>query len=401
MKPDFFKANRKKLSSRLKGGLVVLSAYSKMQRSNDEAFEFEQESNFLYLTGISDPDWWLIHDGNRDKSWLVRPDIDPHLVVFNGTLSDEQAQKISSVEEVISRDDALSLLRQLKRSHNLVHTLRQQENVERYDFVLNPVLSKMYDLLDRNFENVQDCRKELAVLRAIKQPEEVAQIKKAINITKNAYERVQKNLAKYNYEYEIEADITHEFLRCGAEHEFSPVIASGKNSCTMHYSKNSSKLQKGKPILVDVGARLGGYSADITRTYSFGKPSKRLVDVHEAVCEAQANIIKSLRPTLSLQDLQHIVEKEMTEKLKKLNLVKDDPLTELPYYFPHAIGHGLGVDLHEPLAHETLQEGMVITIEPGIYIPKEGIGVRIEDDILITKKGASNLSAKLPTNLVY
>lgn len=401
MKSDFFSGNRKKLGNKLKGGLVILTAFSKMQRTSDDAYSFEQEGNFRYLTGIEESDWWLIYDGTRDKSWLVRPDVDQTLVTFNGQLSDKQATKISAVNEIISYDDALSLIRQLKRSHNLVHTIKQPENIKRYGFVPNPAHLKMTDLLDRYFESVQDCRRELAVLRAIKQPEEVTQIKKAINITVDAYERVQKNLANYKYEYEIEADITHEFLCGGAEHGYSPIVASGKSSCTLHYSKNSSKLQNGKPILIDVGARLGGYSADITRTYSFGKPTKRLVEVHEAVCEAQASIIKSLRPTLSLQDLQHIVEKEMTEKLKKLNLVKEDPLTELPYYFPHAIGHGLGVDLHEPLAHETLQEGMVITIEPGIYIPEEGIGVRIEDDILITKKGASNLSAKLPTNLVY
>ncbi len=401
MKTAFFVNNRRNLAKSLKGGLIAISAYSKMQRTNDEAFKFEQESNFLYLTGIAEPDWWLIYDGNRDKSWLVRPDIDQHVVIFNGSLSDEDALKISGVDEVISRDDALSLLRQLKRSHNLVHTLKQPEHIERYDFVLNPALSKMYDLLDRNFENVQNCRKELAVLRAIKQPEEIAQIKKAINITHKALDQIRSNLSGYSYEYEVEADITREFTRAGAGHGFEPIIAGGKNACTLHYSKNNAKLRKGDLLLVDIGAKVGQYSADITRTFAFGKPTKRSTEVYEAVLSAQNNIIKKLRPTLSLQDLQHIVEVEMSEKLKQLNLVKDDPLTELPHYFPHAIGHGLGVDLHEPLAHETLQEGMVITIEPGIYIPKEGIGVRIEDDILITKNGASNLSAKLSKDLLY
>ncbi len=401
MKTAFFVNNRRKLAQALKGGLIVATAYSKMQRTNDEAFKFEQESNFLYLTGITEPDWWVIYDGNRDKSWLVRPDADSYTAIFNGSLSDSDAQKISGAEEVISRDDALNLLRQLKRSHNLVHTIKQPEGVERYNFVLNPALAKVYDLLDRNFQNVQNCRKELAVIRAIKQSEEITQIKKAINITHKALELVKSNMSDYVYEYEVEADISREFIRAGAQHSFEPIVAGGKNACTLHYNKNNAKLHKGKLLLIDTGAKIGQYSADITRTLAFGNPTNRSKEVHEAVLSVQTSIIKKLCPTLSLQDLQHIVEMEMTEKLKELKLVKDDPLTELPHYFPHAIGHGLGLDLHEPLAHETLQEGMVITIEPGIYIPKEGIGVRIEDDILITKNGALNLSAKLPTSLVY
>ncbi len=401
MKAEFFTENRKKLAQSLKGGLIVATAYSKMQRTNNEAFKFEQESNFLYLTGISEPDWWLIYDGNRNKSWLVRPDVDPYMVIFNGSLSDSAAQKISGVNEIISKDDALSLLRQLKRSHNLVHTVKQPEGLERYDFVLNPALSKMYDLLDRNFEDVQNCRKEMAIIRAIKQPEEIAQIKKAINITRSALEVVRSNISKYEYEYEIEADITRDFTLAAAEHCFEPIVASGKNACILHYTKNNTKLRKGNLILVDIGAKIGQYSADITRSYAFGKPTNRSKEIYEAVLSAQNKIINKLRPTLLLQDLQHIVETEMSLVIRELKLVKDDPLTELPHYFPHAIGHGLGVDLHEPLAHEMLQEGMVITIEPGIYIPEEGIGVRIEDDILITKSGALNLSAKIPKDLIY
>jgi Xaa-Pro aminopeptidase len=401
MKASFFSENRKKLGEELKGGLVVLTAFSKMQRTPDDAYKFEQEANFWYLTGIDEADWHMIYDGTRGKSWLVRPDIDPRLVTFNGQLSDKDAMAISGISEVISKDDMLTLLRQLKRSHDLVYTLNQPKDIKRYGFVANPAQAKMTELLDRNFQKVLDCRRELVRMRAIKQPIEVTEIKKSIAITKNALEQIQNNLSSYKYEYEIEADITHSFIKSGAKHGYDPIVASGKNACTLHYGKNQAKLQKGKPLLIDVGAKGGMYSADITRTYSIGPPNKRTTEVYNAVLSAQENIISSLRPTLSLQDLQHIVEKEMSIAIQSLGLANDDALTKLPRYFPHAIGHGLGIDIHESLGYDSLQEGMILTIEPGIYIPDESIGVRIEDDILITKKGHTNLSARIAKDLVY
>lgn len=401
MKASFFSENRKKLGEELKGGLVVLTAFSKMQRTPDDAYKFEQEANFWYLTGIDEADWYMIYDGTRGKSWLVRPDIDPRLVTFNGQLSDKDAMAISGISEVISKDDMLTLLRQLKRSHDLVYTLNQPNDIKRYGFVPNPAQAKMTELLDRNFQKVLDCRRELVRMRAIKQPIEVTEIKKSIAITKNALEQIQNNLSSYKYEYEIEADITHSFIKSGAKHGYDPIVASGKNACTLHYGKNQAKLQKGKPLLIDVGAKGGMYSADITRTYSIGPPNKRTTEVYNAVLSAQENIISSLRPTLPLQDLQHIVEKEMSIAIQSLGLANDDALTKLPRYFPHAIGHGLGIDIHESLGYDSLQEGMILTIEPGIYIPEEGIGVRIEDDILITKKGHTNLSARISKDLVY
>lgn len=401
MKAAFFTENRKKLGEELKGGLIVLTAFSKMQRTPDDAYKFEQEANFWYLTGIDEADWHMIYDGTRDKSWLVRPDIDPRLVTFNGELSDKEAMKISGIQEVISKDDMLTLLRQLKRSHDLVYTLQQSVETKRYGFVPNPAQAKMTDLLDRNFQKVLDCRRELTRMRAIKQPVEITEIKKSIAITKKAFDRIQNNLSKYTYEYELEADITHTFNQSGAQHGYDPIVASGKNACTLHYGKNEAKLQKGKPLLIDVGAKLGNYSADITRTFSIGAPTKRLSEVYQSVLTAQENIISSLRPTLSLQDLQHIVEKEMSLAIQGLGLADDEPLTKLPRYFPHAIGHGLGIDIHESLGYDSLREGMVLTIEPGIYIPDENIGVRIEDDILITRKGHTNLSASIPKDLVY
>jgi Xaa-Pro aminopeptidase len=398
----FFASNRDQLTTKLKGGIVVLTAYTEMQRSNDTAFAFEQEANFWWLTGIEVADWWLIIDGTRHKSWLVAPTLSKSHEIFDGSLSPEKAKKISGVDEVIARDDAKSLLRDLAKKHSVVHTLGEQPYAEYLDFSLNPAGRKLHEMMERTFNSVQDCRKDLAKLRAIKQPEEVAHMKKVINLTIAAFEEVKAGLDAMSYEYEVEAEFSYLFRRKGAKgHAYDPIVASGKNACTLHYGSNSDKMKKRELLLLDIGARHEGYAADITRTYALGEPTKRQRDVHAAVQRAQAEIIKLLRPELSVEEYQRDVDRIMTEALMSLGLMKNaDDEAGFRKYFPHAISHGLGIDVHESLgAPRSFQAGMLLTVEPGIYIPEEGIGVRIEDDILITDKGRTNLSARLSTDL--
>jgi Xaa-Pro aminopeptidase len=398
----FFASNRDQLTTKLKGGIVVLTAYTEMQRSNDTAFAFEQEANFWWLTGIEVADWWLIIDGTRHKSWLVAPTLSKSHEIFDGSLSPEKAKKISGVDEVIARDDAKSLLRDLAKKHSVVHTLGEQPYAEYLDFSLNPAGRKLHEMMERTFNSVQDCRKDLAKLRTIKQPEEVAHMKKVINLTIAAFEEVKAGLDAMSYEYEVEAEFSYLFRRKGAKgHAYDPIVASGKNACTLHYGSNSDKMKKRELLLLDIGARHEGYAADITRTYALGEPTKRQRDVHAAVQRAQAEIIKLLRPELSVEEYQRDVDRIMTEALMSLGLMKNaDDEAGFRKYFPHAISHGLGIDVHESLgAPRSFQAGMLLTVEPGIYIPEEGIGVRIEDDILITDKGRTNLSARLSTDL--
>jgi Xaa-Pro aminopeptidase len=398
----FFASNRDQLTTKLKGGIVVLTAYAEMQRSNDTAFAFEQEANFWWLTGIEAADWWLIIDGTRHKSWLVAPTLSKSHEIFDGSLSPEKAKKISGVDEVIARDDAKSLLRDLAKKHSVVHTLGEQPYAEYLDFSLNPAGRKLHEMMERTFNSVQDCRKDLAKLRAIKQPEEVAHMKKVINLTIAAFEEVKAGLDAMSYEYEVEAEFSYLFRRKGAKgHAYDPIVASGKNACTLHYGSNSDKMKKRELLLLDIGARHEGCAADITRTYALGEPTKRQRDVHAAVQRAQAEIIKLLRPELSVEEYQRDVDRIMTEALMSLGLMKNaDDEAGFRKYFPHAISHGLGIDVHESLgAPRSFQSGMLLTVEPGIYIPEEGIGVRIEDDILITDKGRTNLSARLSTDL--
>jgi len=395
----FFTKNRQNLITATKGGLIVLSAHSLMQSSNDLSSKFAQEANFWYLTGIDEPDWWVIIDGSRNKHWLVRPDISESQQIFDGNLKDELAMEISGIDSVISIDEAMDMLRNLAKNHSVVHTLGKHPDVKYFDFYLNPAPKKLHKSLERLFNDVQDCRLELAKLRSIKQPEEIAAIKKAIKLTVAVFREIKDKLADFTYEYEVEAEFAYYFRKNGAEgFGCSPIVAGGVNACTMHYDLNNAKLKKNSLILLDICAKLDNYPSDITRTYAISQPTRRQVAVHAAVDDARAQIIELLKPGLTILAYQRQSDKIMQNTLLSLDLLTNP--ADFRKYFPHAIGHGLGVDIHDSLGRPIeLKPGMVLTVEPGIYIPQEGIGVRIEDDILITETGHTNLSAALSTDL--
>jgi Xaa-Pro aminopeptidase len=399
---SFFTENRQRVIEKLSGSLLVVPAYTQMQRSNDAAFKFEQEAHFWYTTGIEHPDWWLIIDGTRARCWLVAPLVDEVHALFDGSLSHEDAAKISGISDILDRREGLELLKQAARKHQFVYMIDAPSHHDHFGFTINPSARELREVLARCFAKVQDFRPKLAELRAIKQPQEVEAIQSAIDLTIRGFRDIRTNLSVYKYEYEIEADFSQLFRRTGAGgHAYDPIVASGANACTLHYGDNQSKLTKQSLLLMDIGARSNGYAADITRTYAVGTPTKRQQAVHGAVERAQQRIIASLAPGITIASYQKIVDEYMIEELVGLGLMKDTNDTDAyRQYFPHAISHGLGIDVHDSLGKpKTLQPGMVLTVEPGIYIPEESIGVRIEDDILITETGHRNLSAKLSTAL--
>jgi Xaa-Pro aminopeptidase len=397
---EFFRGNRERVYDELKGGLLAATAYTQMQRNNDMAASFEQEASFWYLTGVEHPDWWLLMDAKRRRSWLVAPEVDEHHEIFDGSLSREEAKAISGVEEIIDRSEADSWLRSAARSHQLIHTIDTPAHADRFGFTLNPAVREMRERLDRIFPKVTDVRTEIARLRAIKQPVEIDAMQSAIDLTVKSFARIRKSIADYKYEYEVEADFTHDFRRAGAKgHAYDPIVAVGRNACTLHYIHNNDKLKKGELLLIDVGASHHGYAADITRTYAVGKLTKRQQEVHEVVRVAQQQIIELIEPNLEFEEYFTKVDDIMKQAIIGLGLMKDAEDPAYRKYFPHSIGHGLGIDVHDALGKPRLmQAGMVMTVEPGIYIPEEGIGVRIEDDILVTEDGHRNMSAKLSTD---
>lgn len=400
MHSHFFIGNRQRILEFVNGGLIVLTAYTSLQSQSDMAHRFQQEANFWYLTGIEQPGWIVMLDGSTGEEWLVKPHIDAVHETFDGSLSAEQAIATSGIKKVLTYDEAILQLRKLAKKHSVVHTIDHPPYADRFNFSLNPAIGQHKKMLERTFGSVIDCQKEIAKLRAVKQPEEIAAIQRAITLTIDGFTTVKAQLQAAKYEYELEAEFSYVFKRKGGwNHAYTPIIASGKNACTLHYNSNTDSLRAKQLVLMDVGARVDGYAADITRTYSKGSPTKRQVAVHAAVEAAHVDIIQILTPGLPVEEYARKVDERMKQALIEVGLLKsvndDDTYRK---YFPHAISHGLGIDVHDSLGGaRQLEPGMVLTVEPGIYIPEEGIGIRIEDDILITDTGHDNLSSKLPT----
>ncbi len=389
---DFFKNNRQNLAKKLDGGLVVLSAYKPMQQIADMEAPFIQESNFWYLSGVDLPAWYLVYDGGRDKTWLVYPELSEVEQIFNGQPDYQAIMKSAGADNLLREADFDSLLRDLARSHSAVYSLDSEKSDNQT--VINPAQKQLNTRLKRIFSGVLDCRRQLADLRAIKQPVEINAMKKAIDITRQAFELVASK-TDYKFEYEIEADFWQVFRRNNAIHAYSPIVANYKNATTLHYIDNDSRLKKRSLTLMDCGANFNHYNADITRMFSFEAPTQRQIQLYGKLLEVQQAIIKLIAPGVSFADYQTQSDELMKTALTELGLDEDFRL-----YFPHAVSHGIGLDVHERLGSGgEFKEGMILTVEPGIYIKDEAIGLRIEDNILVTKTGSINLSKRINNRL--
>ena len=391
---EFFLDNRQRLSERIDGGVIVLSANHQQQRRGDMAHVFAQESNFWYLTGIDAPDWRMIYDSSRNKLWMVQPPKNDLQELFEGAITNEAIMKISGADEVIQWSEHEALLRQLARKHSQVYALDPVKLAAQYHHPINPGIIDVHVTVERIFANVSDVRQALAMQRAIKNDKEISAIKKAVKLTVEAFDHVHSTLEKYRHEYEIEAEFGYMFRRHNATHAYDPIVASGVHACTLHYGKNSAKRTAHAGVLIDIGAELGGYCADITRTYAWGEPTARFVDLHQALQAAQQEIIRLIEPYMPLVEYEKQVDVIMKRAMMTVGLLSDDKDSRYRMYFPHAVSHGLGIDVHDSLGgHRAFEPGMVVTVEPGLYVPEAGIGMRIEDDIVVTETGRRNLSA--------
>jgi Xaa-Pro aminopeptidase len=388
---------RNQLATQLDIQPIVLTAFDAMQQTNDSAAPFVQESSFFWLTGITEPGWMLIIAGENHQ--LVAADKTDIQRIFDGGISKEEARRVSGVQAVVDASELNAVLQTLARTSEQVFTTLKHPHAEYFDFALNPAIERTHSVLSEIFGEVHDCRRDLSKLKAIKSPEEIDLIKQAIAISIDGFNEVKKTLATASHEYSLEATLTHSFRTAGAQgHAYTPIVATGKNACTLHYVANTDKLPANGLVLIDAGAKVGEYAADITRTLAIGAPSAREAQVHQAVDTARAEIIALIAPGLSFKQYDQRVEAIMRAALDGLGLLNQPE--DFYRYFPHAISHGLGIDVHDSLGgYETFQAGMVLTVEPGIYIPEEGIGVRLEDDILVTEEGNTNLTAALPTRL--
>lgn len=395
---NFFINNRRELAKRVGDGLIILTANSLMQRNSDVTYPFRQESNFYYLTGISEPDIVLVIHG--EEEFIVLPKLSKAELLFSGNFNRDEIAKRSGIITIYDSADGWAHIKKLQRSRKTIHTITAPpRRVTGTDsFATNPNRKLLIEKLKRNHSNAEfkDLRNNLMQLRQIKQPEEIEAIKKAISITGQGIEQARKQLKTGVHGFELKAELDHVFARNNVEHGFRPIVISGEDTCILHSTDLDRAVRKQDPVLFDVGAEYEKYSADITRTYFAGSPTKRHQAVFDAVLRTQQYAISILRPGLPFSEYALKVDDYIGEELIKLGLIEKNQRSEVRKYFGHGVSHGLGLDVHDVCDYKILQENMVITVEPGIYIPEEGIGVRIEDDILITKNGAINLSKDIP-----
>ncbi|KQC06412.1 MAG: hypothetical protein APR54_01710 [Candidatus Cloacimonas sp. SDB] len=362
---------------------------------------FLQDNNFLYFTDLEIPDAVFVAEKNQDKvnfSLFIDRGI-PEMVVWEGAkLSPKEAAEISAIDQVHHLDEfKWNLSRTLQATKKCYLNIKVQS--------LDSDLKKQHKLsaeIKQKFPYIilQDISDLIIPLRNIKDKYEINCIKKAIEHTREGIISILKNAEPGMMEYELEALLNYEIMRRGDMHlGFKPIIASGKNAATLHYIDNNCRIGKNDLILLDVGALHKNYNADISRTFPVaGKFTDRQAEVYEEVLKINKAIIEKVKPGISLTALNEATVEMITASLFKLKLISDK--SEYRKYYMHSVSHHLGMDTHDVGSRvSVLEPGNVITVEPGIYIPDENIGVRIEDDILVTEKGYENLSVDIPKEI--
>lgn len=402
---DFFVGNRQRLRELFTGTApIVLSANGLLQRGGDSTYGFSQDANFWYLTGIDEPDVVLVME--RDKEYLIVPARSDNRQAFDGAPDHAALSRRSGIQIIYDGKEGWEqLLSRLKKVKHLATLTPPAAYVEHYGMYTNPARAALVARLKAAKEDLEllDLSWHLVRLRMIKQPEELAAIRAAIAITSSAIKEATRpaKRRRYAHEYQIEAELSRGFRRRGAAgHAFEPIVASGSRACTLHNIANCGTLSSDELVIIDVGAEVDHYAADISRTISLGTPSRRQQAVHAAVLEVQSFAFDLLKPGLWLKDYEQQVQHFMGEKLRELGLIKTISHENIRKFYPHATSHFLGLNVHDIGDYDRpLEPGVVLTVEPGIYIHKESLGVRIEDDVLVTPNGIKVLSGKLSRDL--
>lgn len=401
---NFFTRNREKLKELIGVLPIVITANGQLQKSADTTYPFKQDANFWYATGINEPDLVLVLDDN--KEYLILPKRSDYQNIFDGQVDKAAFSRQSGITDIKEFDDGWKQLgARLRQVKQVAIIVPPPQFIEVYGMYTNPARKVLADLLKQENSSLEfvDARPYFTKLRMIKQDQEIEAIKRAIAITAEGLRRVTETtvLKKYTYEYEVEADLTHVFLKQGSNHAFDPIIASGKRACVLHNTGNKGKLSPNELLLFDIGAEYCGYAADISRTVALGELTDRQLQVYKSVLEVQQYAFELLKPGIMLTEYEQQVESFMGEKLRELCLIKTVESSEIRKFYPHATSHHIGLDVHDvDDRKQPLAPNMVITVEPGIYIPEEQTGVRIEDDVLITSNGVEILSSSLPSELV-
>jgi Xaa-Pro aminopeptidase len=407
-----FVKNRQRFSKQLgPHSIAILNANDFMPTSADGAHPFIQQTDLFYLSGIDQEETVLVicpdaHE-KKQKEILFIKETNEQIATWEGQkLSKEEAQDISGIKTVHWTSELEGILRPLIiQSENIYlntnEHLRAAVAVETRDMRFLAWCRKAFPL--HHYERLAPIMHDL---RAVKSPPEIELIKEACAITAKAFRRLLGFIRPGVWEYEVEAEIVHEFMRNRSRGPaYETIVASGADACTLHYVKNDKQCRKGDLVLIDFGAAYANYAADVTRTVPVnGKFSKRQKEVYNAVLKIQKAAIKLLKPGNSPVTYQEAVVKLVEAELIRLGVLKKADIKKQPEdsplyknFFPHGTSHHLGLDVHDyGDKYRKFEPGMVLTCEPGIYIRDESIGVRIENDILITQKGPVDLTAAIP-----
>jgi Xaa-Pro aminopeptidase len=407
-----FTNNRKNFVSRIKfNSIAIFNSNDEFPRSGDQTFTFKQNADLFYLTGIDQEQSILILFPDCPnllyREVLFLRQTNEHIAVWEGhKYTKEEAKKVSGIESVYWLNDFDAILHSIINYADSIY-INTNEN-DRFSFsVPYRDIRFLQDLrLKYPLHNYERAAPIMRDLRVVKSAIEVELTKKACAITRDAFIRVLKYVKPGVTEYEIEAEIIHEFIRQRATgHAYSPIIASGKNAIVLHYIDNNQVCNDGDVILFDFGAEYANYNADMSRSIPVnGRFTKRQRDVYDAVLRVMRAATQLIVAGAVWNAYHDEVGKIMTRELIGLGLLdkhdvaKQDPkMPGYKKYFMHGTSHHLGLDVHDFASrYKPFEAGNILTCEPGIYIPAEGLGIRIENNILITANGNIDLMADIP-----
>lgn len=388
-----FKKRRNSLLNLIEEGTILLFSGFEVQRSADESYPFSVNRNFYYLTGINQKETYCVLSKENEQLYIL--DNDERLARWVGyNLFVDEAKEISNFKNVSTYKDINNVLKEVALNNKVVYLDLEKTNflggVNQGERLTNLLLSYNKDLI------IKDIYQDIISLRAVKDEEEIKALKHSIHITNLALNDLMKNLSSLDNEKECQALFEQKIACYGhAVTSFDTIAASGKNATILHYNVNNQNLNKEDLILFDLGARVNFYNADISRTYPLNKKYSSLQkQIYELVLSCNKQIINLVKPGISILSLQEQTKEILSNGLIELGLIKQKD--ELDKYYFHNVSHHLGLDTHDPMDRsENLIPGNVITVEPGLYIPEYGIGVRIEDDVLVTENGSINLSEEI------
>ena len=408
-----FVRNRKKFAGHMApNSLAILNSNDIYPISADSTMPFQQQRDIFYLSGVDQEESVLVifPDCPREKNReiLFLKETDDHIAVWEGEkLTKEKAFETSGIKTVYWLKDLEKVLFEIMTQAESVYIntnehYRANVETETRDARFIKWLKGKYPAHD-----YRRCQPILQRLRSVKEPEEIALIQQACDITEKGFKRVLGFVKPGVMEYEIEAEYIHEFIRNRSDgFAYTPIVGSGYNACVLHYIENNQECKSGDMILMDVGASYANYASDMTRCIPVsGKFTDRQKEIYNAVLRVKNAAAKMLVPGNDWAEYHVEVGKLMTEELLQLGLItqeevdKEDPdWPAYKKYFMHGTSHHMGLDTHDyGILTEPMQAGMVFTVEPGIYLPKENLGIRLEDDYVIQEEGEPiNLMKDIP-----